>query len=182
MAAEPAARPRSKHLTIGTVCKLLREEFDDISISKIRFLEDQRLIAPRRTQGGYRLYSTEDVQRLRTILRLQRDEFLPLRVIRQALDTGRAEAAAADSGPAPAAGGPTTDTRPGAALRRATFSIRERGTLYTLEDVVKQTGAAPKLVAELEEFGLVKGETRDGHRWYDDAERDIVRAVSELAR
>src|ERR671921_716086 len=85
MAAEPAARARSKHLTIGTVCKLLHEEFDDISVSKIRFLEDQGLITPRRTPGGYRLYAEEDVERLRTILRMQRDEFLPLRVIRQEL-------------------------------------------------------------------------------------------------
>src|SRR6266550_4896162 len=72
-------------LTIGTVCGMLKEEFPDISISKIRYLEDQGLLAPRRTQGGYRLFSDEDVERLETILRLQRDEFLPLRVIRQEL-------------------------------------------------------------------------------------------------
>src|SRR5919202_6990363 len=95
MSAEPAVRTPSRNLTIGTVCKLLREEFDDISISKIRFLEDQRLIAPRRTQGGYRLYSEEDVERLRTILRMQRDEFLPLRVIRQELAQGAARQAGA---------------------------------------------------------------------------------------
>ena len=65
------------------------QEFDDISISKIRYLEDQKLLAPRRTQGGYRLYSQADVERLRAILRMQRDEFLPLRVIRQELAAGR---------------------------------------------------------------------------------------------
>src|SRR2546425_8632421 len=81
--------PRRKALTIGAVCKLLMREFPDISISKIRYLEDQKLLSPRRTQGGYRLYSQADVQRLRTILRLQRDEFLPLRVIRQELAAGR---------------------------------------------------------------------------------------------
>ena len=63
-------------------------EFDDVSISKIRYLEDQKLLTPRRTPGGYRLYSQADVDRLRTILRLQRDEFLPLRVIRQELASG----------------------------------------------------------------------------------------------
>ena len=73
--AEPVARQKS--LTIGAVCKALQQEFPDISISKIRYLEDQKLLTPRRTQGGYRLYTQNDVQRLRTILRLQRDEFLP---------------------------------------------------------------------------------------------------------
>src|SRR6188474_910126 len=71
-----ASRPR-KALTIGAVAKILSQEFEDISISKIRYLEDQKLLAPRRTQGGYRLYSQADVERLRAILRMQRDEFLP---------------------------------------------------------------------------------------------------------
>src|SRR5436190_19813367 len=84
--------PRPKSLTIGAVCKQLEREFPDISISKIRYLEDQKLLSPRRTQGGYRLYTAADVDRLRTILRLQRDEFLPLRVIRPELAAGRAEA------------------------------------------------------------------------------------------
>src|SRR5438093_1592130 len=88
--------PRGKSMTIGAVCKALAQEFPDISISKIRYLEDQKLLAPRRTPGGYRLYAPSDVQRLRTILRLQRDEFLPLRVIRQELAAGRA----ADEAPA----------------------------------------------------------------------------------
>ena len=79
-----------KAMTIGAVCEVLRREFPDISISKIRYLEDQKLLSPRRTEGGYRLYSAADVTRLRTILRLQRDEFLPLRVIRQELAAGRA--------------------------------------------------------------------------------------------
>src|SRR3954466_6864825 len=80
---------RQKSLTIGAVCKQLEREFPDISISKIRYLEDQKLLTPRRPQGGSRLYSAGDVDRLRTILRLQRDEFLPLRVIRQELASGR---------------------------------------------------------------------------------------------
>ena len=78
---ERPARP----LTIGAVCNHLKSEFPDISISKIRYLEDQGLVSPRRTQGGYRLFTEDDVDRLETILRLQRDEFLPLRVIRQEL-------------------------------------------------------------------------------------------------
>ena len=88
---------RERLLTIGAVCRRLTEEFPDISISKIRYLEDQGLLTPRRTQGGYRLFSDQDVERLQTILRLQRDEFLPLRVIRQELASG---AACAPSRPA----------------------------------------------------------------------------------
>src|ERR671926_70634 len=88
---EELEAPPAKSLTIGAVCKALEPEFPDISISKIRYLGDQKLLAPRRTPGGYRLYSAGDVQRLRTILRLQRDEFLPLRVIRQELASGRTE-------------------------------------------------------------------------------------------
>jgi DNA-binding transcriptional MerR regulator len=167
-----------KSLTIGAVCKALSQEFPDISISKIRYLEDQKLLAPRRTPGGYRLYSQTDVSRLRTILRLQRDEFLPLRVIRQELAAGRAE----DERPAPAAT-PAADTgRPGAALRRLTFSLRDRGALYSLDDVVEDTGAEPRLVQELEDYGIVVGEVRGGTRYYDETEREIVRAVTELAR
>src|SRR6201987_2799567 len=93
-----AERPRQKAVTIGNVCKALAQEFPDISISKIRYLEDQKLLSPRRTQGGYRLYTQTDIQRLRTILRLQRDEFLPLRVIRQELAGGRTEREVAPSG------------------------------------------------------------------------------------
>jgi DNA-binding transcriptional MerR regulator len=172
-----------KSLTIGAVCKALSQEFPDISISKIRYLEDQKLLQPRRTPGGYRLYSSSDVSRLRTILRMQRDEFLPLRVIRQELAAGRSTD---DEVPAtPAAAGGTGDARPGAALRRLTFSIRAGGALYTLEDVVDETGADPKLVSELEDYGIVKGEQRGGPgspTYYDETEREIVRAVTELAR
>jgi DNA-binding transcriptional MerR regulator len=71
--------------TIGSVCRRLQADFPDISISKIRYLEDQGLLSPKRTRGGYRLFGEDDVERLETILRLQRDEFLPLRVIRQEL-------------------------------------------------------------------------------------------------
>jgi DNA-binding transcriptional MerR regulator len=168
---EPAAKdaPPRKAVTIGAVCKALVQEFPDISISKIRYLEDQKLISPRRTQGGYRLYTQADVDRLRTILRLQRDEFLPLRVIRQELAGGRAERDVATPG----------EPR---SLRRATVSSRDSGALYSLEDVVEETSAEPQLIRELVEFGVIKGENRGGIRYFDETEREIVRAVSELAR
>jgi DNA-binding transcriptional MerR regulator len=179
------ARGGGKALTIGAVCKALSQEFPDISISKIRYLEDQKLLQPRRTPGGYRLYSANDVSRLRTILRLQRDEFLPLRVIRQELAAGRtAEEVAQPGGPATGVGpAPAGDpARPGAALRRLTFSIQQRGALYSLEDVCEETGAEARLVAELEDYGLIRGEPRQGTKFYDETEREIVRAVAELSR
>jgi DNA-binding transcriptional MerR regulator len=164
-------RPRQKAVTIGTVCKALQQEFPDISISKIRYLEDQKLLSPRRTQGGYRLYTQTDIQRLRTILRLQRDEFLPLRVIRQELAGGLAEREV--TAPPPAADGRS--------MRRALVSAHP-GAMYSLEDVAEETGAEAGLVRELVEFGVIKGELRAGVRYYDETEREIVRAVSELAR
>src|SRR3954465_8570802 len=88
--ATPQA-PRAKSLTIGAVVKQLDREFPDISISKVRYLEDLQLLAPRRPPGGYRLSSPGDVQRLKTILRLQRDEFLPLRVIPREIAAVRAD-------------------------------------------------------------------------------------------
>ena len=161
-----------KAVTIGAVCKALSQEFPDISISKIRYLEDQKLLAPRRTQGGYRLYTQADIQRLRTILRLQRDEFLPLRVIRQELAGGRAEREVS----APPADGRSTRRA------QALVSTRDPGALYSLEDVVEETSADPTLVRELVDFGVIKGEVRGGTRYFDETEREIVRAVSELAR
>jgi DNA-binding transcriptional MerR regulator len=165
--------PAQKSLTIGAVTKQLEREFPDISISKIRYLEDQKLLSPRRTQGGYRLYSPADVARLRTILRLQRDEFLPLRVIRQELAAGRAET---DVGEAPRAPDPHV-------LRRTRVTVDDRGgPRYTLAEVLEETGADQKLVRELEEYGVIKGERREGETYYDDTEREIVRATTELAR
>jgi DNA-binding transcriptional MerR regulator len=165
---------RQKSLTIGAVCKALAQEFPDISISKIRYLEDQKLLTPRRTPGGYRLYAQGDVARLRTILRMQRDEFLPLRVIRQELAAGRS----GEETPAPG-----RQPRDGMRAWRASISVSEpTGALYSLEDVLEDTQADEKLVRELEEFGVVKGEMRGGVRYFDETEREIVAAVAELAR
>ncbi len=159
------SRPR-KALTIGAVCKVLGQEFEDISISKIRYLEDQKLLAPRRTQGGYRLYSQADVEQLRAILRMQRDEFLPLRVIRQELAAGRigAERSARD-----------------ASSRRA-MTLAEPGEWIGQEELIEETGATPELVRELEEFGIVEPKRSDGRLLFDETDVEIVRAGTELAR
>src|SRR6478735_2723304 len=135
MAAEPDTLP--SNLTIGAVCRMLGEEFDDISISKIRFLEDQKLIAPRRTQGGYRLFSLDDVERLRAILRMQRDEFLPLAVIRDMLTQGV--------------------SRPTGTRRRRARALAQADRQLTLEDLVGETDADLRFIQELEEYGLLEG-------------------------
>ncbi len=168
-AAEAGSRPR-KALTIGAVCKILQSEFDDVSISKIRYLEDQKLLSPRRTSGGYRLYSQSDVERLRTILRLQRDEFLPLRVIRQELASG-GDLVLADGERKPVSG----------AVRRAILVDTSRAYL-SLEEVVEETGAREELISELENFGIVQPEKREGKTVYDETDREIIRAANELSR
>jgi DNA-binding transcriptional MerR regulator len=170
-APESASRPR-KALTIGAVCKILQSEFDDISISKIRYLEDQKLLTPRRTPGGYRLYSQADVERLRTILRLQRDEFLPLRVIRQELAAG---------GEIDLGGGGDGERRQSGAVRRAIL-VNTSSAYLTIDQVVEETGAREELIVELENYGIVQSEKRDGKTVYDETDREVVKAANELAR
>jgi DNA-binding transcriptional MerR regulator len=169
-ARDSASRPR-KALTIGAVCKILEGEFDDISISKIRYLEDQKLLSPRRTDGGYRLYSQSDVERLRTILRLQRDEFLPLRVIRQELAAG---------GDVEYGGPP--DRKPGGGSVRRAILVNTSSAYLTLDELVEETGARAELITELEGFGIVHPEKRDGRTVYDETDREIVRSANELSR
>jgi DNA-binding transcriptional MerR regulator len=152
-----AAATKTRLLTIGTVCRMLKDEFPDISISKIRYLEDQGLLAPRRTQGGYRLFSEDDVERLETILRLQRDEFLPLRVIRQEL----ASPAARDR------------------KRRRVLDAEEAD--FDLDELCERAGIDVRLARELEDFGLLTSRTQGGQRRYSDLEADIAQACGRLA-
>jgi DNA-binding transcriptional MerR regulator len=159
------SRPR-KALTIGAVAKILGQEFEDISISKIRYLEDQKLLTPRRTQGGYRLYSQADVERLRAILRMQRDEFLPLRVIRQELATGD-----------------FTGRRPsGESQKRRAASVGERVTTFTREQLLEHAGVGEQFLRELQEFGIVQPDRREGQASFDETDLEIVRAASELSK
>src|SRR5438045_9163589 len=120
-------------LTIGTVTRRLQAEFPEVSISKIRYLEDQGLLTPRRTQGGYRLFSDQDVERLQTILRLQRDEFLPLRVIREELSS------------------PVSKER-----KRRRSGLTEADEELTPDELCDRSAATPELVKELAEFGLLE--------------------------
>ena len=159
MSATTARSSEARLLTIGAVCRRLQEEFADISISKIRYLEDQGLLTPRRTQGGYRVFAEEDVERLRTILRLQRDEFLPLRVIRDELSTrGAAERA-----------------------RKRPAGLAAEGEL-TLDELCERSGITPALARELEEYGLLEPLRRGGDKRYGESDAEIAIACSQLAR
>jgi len=153
------AEPRLR--TIGTVCEELREDFPDISVSKIRYLEDQGLIAPRRTRGGYRLFSPDDVERLTTILRLQRDEFLPLRVIREQLE-------------GPGASAERT--------RRRSVGLTEREDEIDIAELVDRASVSPDFVRELEEYGVVVSRIEGGEHLYSESEADIAAACARLAR
>jgi DNA-binding transcriptional MerR regulator len=152
-----ATASKTRQLTIGTVCGLLKDEFPDISISKIRYLEDQGLLTPRRTQGGYRLFNEEDVERLETILRLQRDEFLPLRVIRQQLAS------------------------PSRERKRRRALDADEGEL-DLDELCERAGIDARLANELEEFGLLSPRTDGGQRRYAELDADIAAACGRLAQ
>lgn len=151
-----------KGLTIGRVCEDLKAEFPSVSISKIRFLEDQRLVTPRRTPGGYRKYSTRDVERLRMILRLQRDEFLPLRVIRQELETSTT--------------GSFSVANQARQLKRANLTEPAPTLRMSVDDLVEMTGAPRALVQALGQFGLIGDEGG-----YTDTDRETVQTALELS-
>jgi DNA-binding transcriptional MerR regulator len=153
-----------KPLTIGAVCKELKQEFDDVSISKIRYLEEQQLLHPLRTQGGYRLYRREDIERLRTILQLQRDEFLPLRVIRQEIEGN---------------GGAIERARDRKA-RRTMQAAAKGQPLRRLDrsEVMRETGIDDASFGELLSYGIVASD-EDG--LYSEAEVEIVRVCQRMA-
>lgn len=154
--------------TIGSVVERLRADFPDLSVSKVRYLEDQGLITPRRTRSGYRLFSPEDFDRLRAVLTMQRDEYLPLKVIRRELDKA--------PGGAPPAPVPKR-------LSRADLIERaDSGREHTAEELVRRLGADPELLAELEEYEIVRPRQVSGVKRYTDLDAGIVAAAVELAR
>jgi len=161
MSATAESPSRKRMHTIGAVCRHLQAEFPDISISKIRYLEDQGLLTPRRTQGGYRLYADEDVERLETILRLQRDEFLPLRVIRQEL-----------ASPASA------KTR----RRRKPTALSGEEEELGFRELCERAGITPELAKELEDFGLLEPREEGSRKLYGAADADVASACAKLAR
>ncbi|HLM36477.1 MAG TPA: MerR family transcriptional regulator [Gaiellaceae bacterium] len=156
------APERERLLTIGTVCRRLQPEFPDISISKIRYLEDQGLLAPRRTQSGYRLFSEGDVERLETILRLQRDEFLPLRVIRQELAS-------------PSGAGKER-------RRRRAVGLADPDDELDLGELCERAAITSGLARELEEYGLLQPRRAGSDKLYPAGDVDVAVACSKLSR
>ncbi|HZT54236.1 MAG TPA: MerR family transcriptional regulator [Gaiellaceae bacterium] len=140
------------------MCSRLKDEFPDVSISKIRYLEEQGLVSPRRTRGGYRLFSEADVDRLETVLRLQRDEFLPLRVIREELAAG---------------------ARPGRRRRGVVGAGEEE---LELEELCARAGITSERARELEDYGLLEPRAAGGRRVYPESDVEIAAACEALGR
>jgi DNA-binding transcriptional MerR regulator len=169
--ANAAARrhddPRAS-MSIGEVLTALRPDFPDVTISKIRFLEEQGLIDPERTPSGYRKFTHVDVERLRFVLSVQRDHYLPLRVIRDHLD-------ALDAGldPAPLPGAPR--------VPRLVPDVPapEAPTSYTRRELLAAADAQEPLLAELESYGLTAQRPGGG---YDAEALGVLRAAAGLAR
>ncbi len=127
----------SSHLSIGEVLGLLLEEFPDVTISKIRFLESQGLIEPERTPSGYRKFFHDDVELLRLILREQREKFLPLRVIKDRIDSGEIE----PSDPTPPRGAPEPEGPTPTSLAKHPSSGRERRVAATTSPTPRPASA-----------------------------------------
>jgi len=145
--------------TIGEVLTALRGDFPDVTISKIRYLESEQLVHPQRTPSGYRKFSLADVARLRYVLAAQRDQYLPLRVIKEQLD-------ALDRGAGAAAAGTAGDDVPTA-------------TLLPAEEFARAAGLSAGQLADCVEFGFVTTDAEGRHRG---AELPVARAVAGLAR
>jgi DNA-binding transcriptional MerR regulator len=158
------------YLSIGEVLVSLKTEYPDITISKIRFLEGEGLIEPERTASGYRKFYEPDVDRLRSILKMQRDEYLPLKVIKERLAREGAE-----QGPskvkAEEDGGPEEEiVEPPSGLQ---MSIDEMSTA---------TGVEKDRIRELEAFGILSPQTLNGSTFYDGDDYVVLSIVKDFFR
>jgi DNA-binding transcriptional MerR regulator len=174
-------------VSIGEVLARLREEFPDVTISKLRFLEAEGLVEPRRTPAGYRKYGPSDIDRLRYVLTAQRDSFLPLRVIRERL-------AAMDRGDAPPADpresavtGATDAARPAVApvqpnARTQTVSAPTDAPLprarFSRHEVLERSGLPDEMLTELESTGLLGARTQG---WYDSDALAVAQVTAAFA-
>jgi DNA-binding transcriptional MerR regulator len=179
-------------MSIGEVLGVLQPDFPDVTVSKIRFLESEGLIDPERTASGYRKFYQRDLDRLRFILTLQRDSYLPLKVIRERLaefDAGLVPVAATAS----AGGAAATTVEPGAPAVLTTSAARaprpevevdedlaEAATALHLSetDLAAAAGLEPNQVATLREFGVIKAHRMNGDSYYD--QDDLI--VGKIAR
>ncbi len=168
-AGEKRGNPREERLfTIGQVVSQLQPDFPDLSITKLRYLEDRGLLSPVRTKGHYRKYGTADVRRLRTILTLQRDEYLPLEVIRQRVDRGTSSSSGQSlvSSVVPV---------------RSNLALRREEAVYTWEELCQTAGASDSFLRMLVEYRLIEHSASVG-AVFTDSDLEIVRICQLLAR
>ena len=165
--------PARAYLSIGEVLGKLRGEFPDVTISKIRFLESEGLIEPQRTPSGYRKFTTSDLDRLRYVLLAQRDQYLPLKVIKEnldALDRGLTPAASGSSAPTPRLA--TVD----GAIAPSSF-VEPSDLRLSRDELLSNSGLSEDQLVELESYGLVqiKG------RFYDGDALTVAKVVAEIS-
>lgn len=163
-------------MSIGEVLNTLRPEFPDVTISKIRFLEEQGLVEPERTASGYRKFTHADVERLRFVLSRQRDHYLPLRVIKEHLD-------AIDRGlePEPLPGGPQRTPRlvDDAVPSPDAFRLADPDLRLSRRELLRASGVEESLLAALESHALITPRATTGQ--YDGEAVVIARTAAELA-
>jgi len=164
-------------MNIGQVLDELRPDFPTVTIPKIRFLEEKGLIKPERTPAGYRKFSAEDVERLRYVLRMQRDHYLPLKVIGEHLD-------AIDRGLEPPPIEPVVPTVPKVALAAdglpsAESFARRDNVRLSRKELIKIAEIDEELLDQLEQYALVS--PRAGTKHYDTDALVIARTARELA-
>jgi DNA-binding transcriptional MerR regulator len=161
---ETTPTPRTHR--IGQVCELLRSEFPDVSISKLRFLQDKGIVQPQRTPGGYRSYTDADVEALRLAMRMQRDEFMPLRVIRQELQRRLAEGTDSQSASANGdASAPAATHRlavpHGFAAPAATVDLGVDEPLVSVDAAVRAAGVSHEFFEECRSADIIAGQRDD---------------------
>ena len=163
----------AQYRSIGQVLDLLKDEFVDISISKIRFLESQGLIDPERNQSGYRKFTEADVGRLRWILEQQRDHFLPLKVIKERIDQEDFDGADGNGGPERDGAAPAGRS----AGRPNPLDTGAVSVSLTLDELAAASGLSPSQIVELEKFGLIESAS-EGALVHYGAEAVIVAKVA----
>ncbi|MFC6021212.1 MerR family transcriptional regulator [Plantactinospora solaniradicis] len=176
---DPGAVARGQPLmSIGEVLAQLRVEFPDTTISKLRFLESEGLVEPQRTPAGYRKYSWDDVARLRFVLTAQRDQYLPLRVIREQLAEAAQEGLPGSERPRPSlvAVGPDGEV-PGREVGAGVPGESAESRLGRTE-LLSRSGIDETMLTELERMGLVVSQPPG---WYDADALVITQAVAGLA-
>ncbi|MFJ8669963.1 MerR family transcriptional regulator [Streptomyces sp. NPDC093600] len=170
-AGHGAAAAGDRLVSIGAVLNQLRDEFPEVTISKIRFLEAEGLVEPRRTASGYRKFSPQDVERLAQILRMQRDHYLPLKVIREHLDAlARGEQVTL---PAPS---PQRDLLDGA---WEVEGDRPTATRVGRAELLAAAEVSEEELAEWESYGLIAPAAEGG---YDAEAVTVARLVADLGR